>query len=393
MEPSPFRNDINIEDVRRAARRRLPRFVFDYIDGGAEDERTVQANLSAFADIALRPQSIVELEPVDLATTILGHRLQIPVILAPTGTARLAHHTADFAGARAAARFGTVMIVSTASTISLEQVAQATSGPKWFQLYVHPDEGVTRSMIERVARADYAALVCTVDTPVIGRRERDSRNGLALPFKPRIGMILDVALHPRWLGGWIRGGRFSLGNVAPREHWWESGATDFFTIMANPRVTEQTLRRIRDLWDGHLVVKGILTPEDANRAFHCGADALIVSNHGGRQLDGVRASVHTLPRVITAVDDKIPVLLDGGIRRGADVIKALALGAKAVLIGRPWLWGAARGGEMGVFRVLELLEHELTIGLTLLGRGVARLDTTCIEPMHPRDPPWWIRET
>ena len=256
---------------------------------------------------------------------------------------------------------------------------RAAASPKWFQLYVHPDRGLTSELIGRAEAAGYSALVCTVDTPVIGRRERDLKNGFVLPFRPSPRTVFDVARHPSWLLGWLAEGRFAAGNLAALKPRAPEGMSDFEWIMADPSVTPETLRWIRSIWKGPLLAKGILTVRDALLAQDCGVDGVIVSNHGGRQLDCVAASITALPDIAAAVASDMVVLLDGGVRRGSDVLKALSLGATAVLVGRPWLWGAAAGGEEGIQLVLHLLRNELLTALALMGRpSLAEVDETCI---------------
>jgi isopentenyl diphosphate isomerase/L-lactate dehydrogenase-like FMN-dependent dehydrogenase len=383
----------NVDDARRRAKHRLPRLVFDFIDGGAEDEVTLRANRRAFEDVAFRPCCIRDGGQVDTSTSIFGTHITSPVLIAPTGSARLVHPQAEVIAARAAARVGSLMVLSTVSNAPLEAVMDAASGPKWFQLYVHPDREFTRSLVERVRRAGYSALVCTVDTAVIGRRERDVRNGLTVPLKLGPLALLDLARHPLWVGRWVGGGRFSLGNLhQPGRRWWHSRASDFSEIMRGPGVTPDVLSWLRELWPGPLLAKGILTVEDAKEAVRCGVDGIIVSNHGGRQLDGAPAAIHALPEVVSAVGNQTVVLLDSGVRRGTDIAKALCLGARAVLIGRPWLWGAAIGGEEGIIQVLELLQHELTTALRLLGKdSVKELNDACLQPMDPTAAIWWMK--
>ncbi|RZU31101.1 alpha-hydroxy acid oxidase [Blastococcus saxobsidens] len=355
---------VNLADVREAARRRLPRPVFDTIDGGADDERTMRRNEAAFEDLLISPRPFADVATRSTATTVLGRSVSTPVLLAPTGGARVAHRHAELAVAAAAATRDTVYVQSTVTSYALEDVASVADGRAWYQLYLPEHRAQTAAMIDRVAAAGYQALVLTVDTAVFGGRERDRRNGTALPVRIRPRLALEGAARPGWALDFIRGavpGPWQQIRGLPVRATQEQ-------ILASPSpVTWADLRQVRALWHGPLVVKGVLGPESCGRMMDEGVDAVIVSNHGGRQLDGVPATIEALPAVVDAVAGRAEVLLDGGVRRGTDVLKALALGARAVLVGRPYLFGLAAGGQAGVEKVLDLLHLELDRAMALAG--------------------------
>jgi isopentenyl diphosphate isomerase/L-lactate dehydrogenase-like FMN-dependent dehydrogenase len=370
-----------IEDVRRLARRSLPRLAFDFIEGGADAELTLRRNLEAFERRVLRPRYLVDVSRRDTSATLLGQQIEMPLLIAPTGMSRVAGPDGDLAGVRAAGQFGVPFVLSTMSSHSIEDVARAASGPLWFQLYLWRQREIGERLVGRAKAAGFEVLVVTVDVPVVGRRVRDVHNGFVFPPKLRPRNALDMVLHPRWLAGVPRTVRFAnLVETAagaggrPLEH-----AHLVNSLLSNPGASWADFSRLRALWDGPLLVKGLLTAEDALLAVDCGADGVIVSNHGGRQLDGTPASLDALEEIVAAVGGRTEVLVDGGIRRGTDVVKALALGARACLIGRPWLYGLAAGGEAGVVRVLELLRDELDRALALLGRPtIDALDRTVL---------------
>jgi 4-hydroxymandelate oxidase len=346
---------LRVADFEDAARSCLPQMVFDYFAGGAGDELTLADNLRAFDRWLIRPRLLVDVAAPDPATTVLGRPVPFPIVLAPTAMQQMAHPEGEVATARAAASLDALMILSTISTLPLEDVAE-TGVDRWFQLYIHRDRGLSEELVHRAHQAGYTAIVLTVDAPFLGRRFRDERNRFVLP--PGL----------------------TLGNVAARLPEGEgSGLFAYFASVLDPSVTWEDLAWLRGLSPLPLVVKGLLTSEDAELAVQAGADAVVVSNHGGRQLDGVPASLDALPEVVDAVEGRAEVLVDGGVRRGSDVLKALALGARAVLIGRPYLWGLAAGGEAGVRRVLEVLRDELTLAMALAGRpAVAAIDRSAL---------------
>jgi isopentenyl diphosphate isomerase/L-lactate dehydrogenase-like FMN-dependent dehydrogenase len=376
----------NVDELRRRARARLPRPVFDYIDGGAGDETTLAANRAAFAEIGFRPRVARDVAHRDLRRTVLGQQLDLPVLLAPTGLAGMAHPGGEVAAARAAERAGTRAVVSTGSSYRLEDVAAATREDHWFQLYAWQGVDFVQALLHRVKLAGFAVLCLTLDVPVTGNRERDVRNGFTLPPRATPGNIAAVVRHPLWAVRAVRDPRFAMLNLVDAEQ--ETSAAmrrrpltlierNFGLI--DPGFNWDDVCRVRDLWGGPFAVKGVLTAEDARIAADLGCDAIVVSNHGGRQLDGAVASLRALPEVVAEVGASTTVLVDGGIRRGADVAKAIALGADACLVGRPYLYGLAVGGERGVARVLEILRAELDLTLSLLGRAsLAELDRSAL---------------
>ena len=360
----------SIADLRRLAKRRLPRAVFDYADGAAEDEVTARRNEAAFEDYELLPRVLRDVSSVDLSTTVLGTPVSMPVMLAPTGMTRLFHHDGETAAARAAHRAGVVYTLSSLSTVSIEDLAAASDGPRWFQIYVWKDRGLVREFFDRCRAAGYDALMLTVDMPVLGQRERDLRNGMTIPPSLTLGSALDAALHPSWWWNFLTKPRIGFANVAGKGAAGHGDLTALWTYINtqfDPSVTWRDLEWMIGEWNGAFAVKGVLDPEDAARAASLGARGIVVSNHGGRQLDHSPASLDALPAVVEAVAGRAEVILDGGVRRGADVAKALALGARACAIGRAYLYGIGAGGEQGVDRALELLRAELRRALALLG--------------------------
>src|SRR6184192_530441 len=379
---------LNIEDLRRAAKRRLPRVVFDYIDGGAENESTLRANCRAFEAVTLRPRCAVATPVCDLRTTVLGTEVTMPVILAPVGSCRLMYPRGEEAAARTAGEAGIICALSTLSGCRLEEVATASGGPVWYQLYLVGGRDCALAAIERARKAGYSALVVTIDTPVAGLRERDLRNGakelLSGKLPAMLPFVNQLLTKPRWLAAFFAdGGLMKFENVIIPNHGPMLYA-DVTAALEQSVVTWQDLKWIREAWSGPIVIKGIHTAEDARRAVDEGADALVVSNHGGRQLDRVAPSLQMLPEVVAAVGDRIEVLFDGGIRRGSDIIKALCLGARAVLVGRAYAYGLGAAGEAGVARAIEILRADLVRTLKLLGcASVGELARSYIDV--PRD--------
>jgi isopentenyl diphosphate isomerase/L-lactate dehydrogenase-like FMN-dependent dehydrogenase len=375
---------VNIDDLRRLARSRLPNVVFDYLDGGAEDEITLRANCSAFNELTFRPRNAVAVSDCDLRVRVLGSDLALPVILAPVGYSRLMHPDGEVAAAAAADAAGLGYILSTISGYSLEDVKAATRGPAWFQLYMVGGREVAEGSIERARVAGFSALVVTIDTPVAGMRERDVRNGMRellcgglLAKAPFLPQLLS---HPAWLTAFLLdGGVPKLANVIIPGRG-PMPLMDVTAALANAVVTWEDLRWIRESWRGPIVVKGVLTPDDARHAVDEGAEAIVVSNHGGRQLDGCSPSLRALPGVVAAVTGRTEILMDGGIRRGGDIVKAICLGARAVLIGRAYAYGLAAAGEAGVVRALEILRADLERTLKLLGApSIRALDGSYID--------------
>ena len=375
---------VNIADLRRMARRRLPPVVFDYIDGGAEDEVTLRANERAFADVMFRPRQCVEAPNPNLQTKVLGTTFELPFLLAPLGFCRMFYPRGESAAAREAHAAGTGYILSTFSGQRLEEVRADAPGPLWYQLYVPGGRAVAEAAIARARAAGYSALVVTIDTPVSGMRERDVRRRADSLVKggplDRLRHAWHFALHPRWLMGFVGDG---APRVFPNVELPGVGAMPCFdtsVLLAQTNVTWKDFAWIRDAWRGPIVVKGVHTGDVARQAVDAGADAVVVSNHGGRQLDGVPASLLVLPEVIAAVGDRIDVLMDGGIRRGADIVKARCLGARAVLIGRAYGWALGAAGGPGVARAIDILRTDLIRTMRLLGcASMDKLDASFVE--------------
>jgi len=372
---------LNIEDLRRLARRRLPRVVFDYIDGGAEAEVTMRANVAAFSDLLLRPRCAVLTPTCDLQTTITRIPIASPCLLAPVGSTRMFYPKGEVHAARAAAAAGTIYTLSTFAGTSLEEVRAASSGPLWYQVYLVGGRDITTAMLERVQAAKYDGLVVTIDTAVSGLRERDFRNGMAELIRGGVSGIpylAQIIVRPGWVARTIAdGGLMKFPNVSlpdgPMRY------TDVPKALSEANVCWNDLTWIRQAWNGPLIIKGIHTGDDARRAADEGVDAIVVSNHGGRQLDGVAAILHVLPEILDAVNGRIEVLLDGGVRRGSDIVKALCLGARAVLIGRAYIYGLAAAGEAGVSRALEILRADMVRTMKLLGvQSIADLDRSYV---------------
>ena len=374
---------VNIADLRRLAQRRLPRVVFDYIDGGADDEITLRGNSRAYDAVTLRPRCAVAIPKCDLRTTVLGTTLELPLLLGPVGSSRMFYPHGEAAAARAASDAGTVYTLSTLSGSTLEEVKAAAAGPVWYQLYLVGGHDVARASIERARKAGFSALVVTVDTPVAGLRERDLRNGTKELLTRRVWSMLPFVsqflARPRWLAGFLAdGGLMTFPNVVLPEG--PMPYADVGTALEQSVVCWQDLRWIREAWKGPIVVKGVHTGEDARRAIDHGADAIVVSNHGGRQLDGVAPTLRVLPEVVAAVNGQTEVLLDGGIRRGSDVVKALCLGARAVLVGRAYAYGLGARGGPGVARAIEILRADVVRTLKLLGcASTAELDRSFVD--------------
>jgi L-lactate dehydrogenase (cytochrome)/(S)-mandelate dehydrogenase len=364
---------ITVEDYRRLARRAVPDMVWAYVDYGAEDMTTLAANRSAFDRYRLRMRVLTGKEATDLGVTALGSDLSLPVLLAPTGVAGLSHWTGELGAARAAERAGTLSILSTAGSYTIEEVAAGTQEDHVFQLYPWADAAtgrhdLTGSFLDRACAVGYRAMVVTVDVPTHGNRESERTRGMGVPpvITPR--RILEGAIHPRWSAGFLRHRRISARNLVPK-----GGARAAVTSLAQqyrlmrPELDWDDFSWVRDHWEGPLYIKGVLDADDAAIAVDRGADGVIVSNHGGRQLDGAVAALDALPAVVARVGDRVDVLLDGGIRRGSDVVKALCLGATAVCIGRPYLYGLAARGPAGAEHVLEILRQEIVRTMTLMG--------------------------
>ncbi len=362
----------SVRDYRELARRRLPRQLFDYLDGGAFEESTLRANVEDLDAIRLRQRVLRDVGSLRLGTEVLGRPLALPVILAPVGLAGMFATRAEVAAARAAEEAGVVFCESTVSICGIEEVAEATTAPFWFQLYVMRDRDYTADLMRRAAAAGCDTLVLTVDLAVVGERYRDVRNGMIPSLRPlpKLRRGLDLLMHPRWVSEVGRGGRpHTFGNLeraVPGARSPEAFKT-WVDAQFDPTVTWDDLAWVRGHWTGRLVLKGILDPDDAREAADRGADAVVVSNHGGRQLDDTPSTVQALPAVVDAVGDRVEVFVDGGIRSGLDVVKMLALGARACLVGRPWAWAVAAGGEAAVRRVLRVMRREMEVALSLTG--------------------------
>jgi L-lactate dehydrogenase (cytochrome) len=375
---------VNIADLRRLAERRLPKVAFDYVDGGAEDERTLRENCRAFEAVTFRPRSAVATSSCDLRTTVLGVSLELPLLLAPIGSSRLLYPRGEVLAARAAGAAGTAYVLSTLSGCRMEDVKAASSGPVWYQLYLIGGGDVARQAMARARAAGFSALVVTIDTPVSGLRERDVRNGVRELVSRRLWSMLpflpQIVARPRWLAGFLAdGGLMKFPNVVLPDQGPMLYA-DVGAALEQSMVAWEDLGWIRDVWNGPIVVKGVLTADDALRAIEAGANAIVVSNHGGRQLDGVAPTLRVLPDVVAAVGGRIEVLVDGGIRRGSDIVKALCLGARAVLIGRAYAYGLGAAGEAGVTRAIDILRSDLIRTLKLLGcPSIAQLDRSFVD--------------
>jgi L-lactate dehydrogenase (cytochrome) len=374
----------DVNDLRNIAKRLLPAGVFDYIDGGAEGEISLAENVRAYERLQLHANVLRDVSAIDTSTTLFGKKRQTPILLAPTGFTRIAHPQGELAVGRAAAKYEIPYTLSTLGTRSIEELAAVAKAPLWFQVYVWKDRGLVKEMIQRSAAAGYEALAVTVDTAVLGRRERDVRRGFTLP--PKIGpeTFIDGALHPEWTLNLLRNEPITFANV--RGHNDINGSTaitlsDFVNKQFDQALSWESLEWIRAASDMKIVLKGIQRVEDAKRAADLGIDAVGLSNHGGRQLDGGPAPVSLLPQVVDAVGDRIDVICDGGVRRGSDIVKACALGANAVMVGRPYLYALAAGGERGVEFMLDHLVNGLKRTMALVGRtNIAALTPDLLDP-------------
>ncbi len=364
----------NVQDLRALARRRVPRAIFDYADRGSYDEVTLRANRAGLAAIGLRQRVMVDVSTRSTATTLAGQAATMPVAIAPTGLTGLFHRNGEIHGARAAEAFGIPFCLSTMSICSIEDVRAATTKPFWFQLYVMRDRGFARSLIERAAAAQCSALVLTLDLQIQGQRHQDLKNGLAVPPRLTLANALDIMRKPGWATGVLFGKRRTFGNLAGQIKGSDNLATlsQWIASQFDPSLNWQDIEWVRKMWPGKLILKGVLDVEDARAAAASGADAIVVSNHGGRQLDGAMASIAALPAIVEAVGGRTEILFDGGVQSGQDVLKALALGARGCLIGKAFLYGLAAQGEAGVTRTLDIIRRELDVSMALTGiRDVA----------------------
>ncbi len=361
---------ISVEDCRKLAQRKLPRSMFDLVDGGAEDEFSMRKNRTAFNRFSLQPRILKDVSERDQSVTVLGQKLSMPVILAPTGVGQACWPHGDILAAKAAGAMGTIFSASTYTQPSLEDIAQGGSGHKWFQLYIWRDKELVKSLIERARVAGYSGIILTVDVPVFGSRERDIRNSTTMPPRITFGNALESLRHPGWLYRWLLSPAHSMGNLknGPNGTQYDmKSLAELIRKNTDPSVTWKDLDWIRSIWQGPIILKGLTSAEDAKIAVSEGVDAIVVSNHGGRQLDRCSATIDVLADIVDAVDGKSTVIFDGGIMRGTEALIALALGAKAVMIGKAYLYGLSIGGEKGVQTVLNIFKSEIDRAMGLLG--------------------------
>ncbi len=377
-----LRKAASVDDFRRIAKRRLPHGVFDYIDGGAEDERSLANNSSAFGRYEFQPRILRDVSRLDSSTTIFGRPVAMPLILAPTGFTRIAHSQGELAVTRAAARAGIPCSLSTMGTRSIEELAAVSDGDKWFQIYTWRDRGLVKELVDRAKNAGFTAVWLTVDTAVLGRRERDVRRGMTLPPKIGPGTIVDGAIHPGWTWDFLRNEPITFANVVGLSDDDGSSAVNLAEHMArqfDPALSWNDVDWLRSIWDGPIVLKGIQTVADAKQAVAMGVDGLGLSNHGGRQLDDAPAPIELVEPVRDEVGDGATIICDGGVRRGSDVVKAIALGADAVSMGRPYLYALGAAGERGVDQLLGFMREGIERTMALTGRrSIAEIDRSLV---------------
>ncbi len=360
----------NVEDFKKLAKKKLPSPIFHYIDGGSDDEVTLKRNTEAFNSCDLIPNVLADVSKVDLSTTVFGKKIDFPLFLAPTAMHRLYHHTGEAAAAKAAEKMGTMFSMSTMSTTSIEEIGNLTSCPKLFQLYIHKDKGLTDNLIERCKRSGFDGLCLTVDTVVAGNRERDHRTGFSTPPRLTLGSLLSFASHPQWSLNYLLREKFKLANII---HMTDKGSSidksvmDYINEQFDPSMNWNDAEYCIKKWGGPFALKGVMSVEDAKRSIDIGASAIMISNHGGRQLDGSRSPFDQLAEIADAVGDKIEIILDGGIRRGTHVLKALALGAKACSFGKAYLYALSAGGQKGIEMILENMKSEIRRDMILMG--------------------------
>ena len=359
----------SIADLREIAKRRIPRAIFDYADCGSYNEATLRANRADLDAIGLRQRVLIDVDNRSTASRFLGQPATMPVAIAPTGLTGLFHRDGEIFGARAAEKFGIPFCLSTMSICSIEDVRASVGKPFWFQLYVMRDRGFAASLIERAKAAECSALVLTLDLQIQGQRHRDIKNGLAVPPRLTLANAIDIATKPGWALSMLRNKRKSFGNLQDRVPGGDSLTTlsQWIASQFDPSLSWKDVEWVKSLWPGKLILKGVLDAEDARIAADCGADAIVVSNHGGRQLDGARSSISVLPGIVDAAQGKVEILFDGGITSGQDVLKALASGAQGCLIGKAFLYALAAGGEAGVTRALDIIRRELDVSMALTG--------------------------
>ena len=358
-----------IEDLRQRARRRIPKMFFDYAEAGSYAEETLRSNRADLERIKLRQRVLVDVSRRDLTTTIVGEKAPLPLALGPVALTGMQHRDGEIAACRAAHAAGIPFTLSTMSICSIEDVAEAVAKPFWFQLYVMKDRGFVRALVERAAAAKCSALVLTIDLQVLGQRHCDVRNGLSVPPAIRIRNLINIATKPGWAIGMLRGKRKTFGNLAGyvRDETNVASLASWISTQFDPALSWKDIEWIRSLWPGKLIIKGVLDVEDAKLAAKTGASALVVSNHGGRQLDGAPSSISALPKIADTVGGEIEVMFDGGIRSGQDLMRALALGARSCLIGRAYIFGLAAGGEAGVAKAIDIIRSELDVTMALCG--------------------------
>ena len=373
----------NFDDYRRLAKKKLPSPIYHYIDGGADDEITLKRNTESFNDCDLIPDVLNDVSNVDLSTTVLGQKIDFPLFLSATAMHRLYHHHGERATAKAAEAMGTMFGISTMATVSIEEIAKLTNGPKLFQLYIHKDKGLTDNLIERCKQTGFNSMCLTVDTVVAGNRERDRRTGFTTPPKLTLASLISFALHPHWTINNLIHEKFKLANL---DHMTEKGSSidksviDYIDEQFDPSMNWKDAEYCVKKWGGPFALKGVMSVEDAKKAIDIGCSAIMISNHGGRQLDGSRAPFDQLAEIVDAVGDKIEVILDGGVRRGTHVLKALALGAKACSFGKGYLFALGAAGQKGVESILQKMKDEINRGMILMGcRSVKELDRTKIK--------------
>ena len=372
-----------IEDLRQLARRRIPKMFFDYAEAGSYAEETLRANRADMERIKLRQRVLVDVSHRDLGTTIIGEKVPLPLALGPVALTGMQHRDGEILACRAAQAAGLPFCLSTMSICSIEDVAEAVDKPFWFQLYVMKDRGFVRALIERAAAAQCSALVLTIDLQVLGQRHCDVRNGLTVPPEIRIRNVLNIATKPAWALGMLRGKRKTFGNLAGHVRGTKNvnSLAQWISSQFDPALSWKDVEWIRSLWPGKLIIKGVLDVEDAKLAAKTGAAAIVVSNHGGRQLDGAPSSISALPRIADAVGADIEVMFDGGIRSGQDLLRALALGARSCLIGRAYIFGLGAGGEAGVAKAIEIIRNELDVTMALCGvNRIGEIDRRVLVP-------------
>ena len=360
----------NVEDFRKLAKKKLPSPIFHYIDGGSDDEVTLRRNTESFNKCDLLPNVLTDVSNIDLSTTVLGQKIAFPLFLAATAMHKLYHHHGERATAKAAEKMDTMFGISTMATTSIEEIGKLTNGPKLFQLYIHKDRGLTDNLIERCKKAGFNSMCLTVDTVVAGNRERDHRTGFSTPPRLTLGSLLSFAIHPQWSLNYLFGNKFKLENII---HMTDKGSSidksiiDYINEQFDPSMNWKDAEYCVKKWGGPFALKGVMSVEDAKRAIDIGCTAIMVSNHGGRQLDGSRAPFDQLAEIVDAVGDKIEVILDGGIKRGTHVLKALAVGAKACSFGKGYLFALGAGGEKGVEAILQKMKAEINRDMILMG--------------------------